>query len=89
MAKQTNITIETDSLLVLQTGQSLNAWCPRCGAQVQMIPLQGLGLISNLQAAEVEAWIQSEELHRSSTPDGAPLLCFKSMLRRFQNSGTG
>ncbi|WP_109487886.1 hypothetical protein [Occallatibacter savannae] len=89
MAKQTNITIETDTLLVLHAGQSLKAWCVRCGAQVQMIPLQGLGLVSNLLPAEVEAWIQSEQLHRSFTPEGAPLLCLKSMIGRIRSPETG
>ena len=48
MAKRTRITIETDSLLVLRGRKSLWAWCPQCGAEAEMIPLNDVGLISNL-----------------------------------------
>jgi hypothetical protein len=45
-----------------------------------MIRLEGLGVISNLPAPEVEAWIQSEDLHHTQAADGAPLICLNSML---------
>ena len=35
MAKQTKITIETDSLLILRGRSSVRAWCPRCAAEVE------------------------------------------------------
>jgi hypothetical protein len=47
-----------------------------------MIPLDGGGLISNLPPPEVEAWIQSEDLHHSRAADGAPLICLNSMIKR-------
>ena len=89
MAKLTTITIETDSLLVLEAGSSRIAWCARCSSEVQMIPLQGLGVLSNLLPAEVQDWIDSEDLHRAAAPDGAPLICLNSMLRKVQFSKTG
>ena len=54
-----------------------------------MIPLQGLGVLSNLLPAEVQDWIDSEDLHRAAAPDGAPLICLNSMLRKVQFSKTG
>jgi hypothetical protein len=47
-----------------------------------MIPLHGVGVISNLTTPEVEAWIQSEDLHHTKAADGAPLICLNSMLKR-------
>jgi len=47
-----------------------------------MIPLDGVGLISNLPPPEVEAWIQSADLHHSRAADGAPLICLNSMIKR-------
>jgi hypothetical protein len=47
-----------------------------------MIPLGGVGVISNLAPREVEAWIQSEDLHHTIADDGAPLICLNSMLKR-------
>ena len=89
MAKQTTITIETDSLMVLQAGSSHLGWCPRCSSPVQMIPLEGLGVVSNLLPAEVQDWIDSEDLHRAVSPGGAPLICLNSMLRKVQFLKTG
>ena len=84
MAKQTRITIEADSLLVLKGRSSLHAWCPQCQAESELIPIEGVGVISNLAAPEVEAWIESEELHRSESADGNALICLSSLLKRVQ-----
>ena len=84
MSKATRITIETDSLLILRGRSSLRAWCPDCASEVEMIPLDGVGVISNLAATEIEAWIQSEDLHRVFAADGALLICLNSMLKRIQ-----
>lgn len=82
MARETKITIETDSLLVVRGGRSFRAWCPECGAEVEMIPLDGIGVISNLTPVEMEAWILTEDLHHAKAADGAPLICLNSMLKR-------
>ena len=81
MARQITITIETDSLLVLRGGRSLRAWCPRCGSESEMIPLNKVGMISNFSPREVEAWLQSEDLHHSTAADGGHLVCLNSMLK--------
>jgi hypothetical protein len=86
MARKTRITIETDSLLVVRGRRSLRAWCPNCGADVDMVPIGDLGVISNMPPPEVEAWIQSEDLHHSKTADGAPLVCLNSMLKRVRKA---
>ena len=48
MAKHTKITIESDSLLILRSGSSQRAWCPRCAAEGDMIALENAGVVSNL-----------------------------------------
>ena len=70
MTKQTKITIETDSLLILRGRTSLRTWCEQCSGEVEVIPLEGVGVISNLPIPEVQAWIESDDLHRSQAPDG-------------------
>jgi hypothetical protein len=88
MAKQKKITIETDSLLILRGGIPLWAWCQQCRGEAEMIPLEGVGVISNLQPAEVEEWLESQDLHRSQTPNGETLICLNSLLKRVQKSKT-
>ena len=71
MAKRTRITIETDSLLVLRGRKPLRAWCPQCGAAAEMIPLNDVGVISNLPTVEVQTWMESPDLHHTKTAGGA------------------
>ena len=52
-----------------------------------MIPLDGVGVISNLAPPEVEVWIRSEDLHHTQAADGTPLICMNSMLKRIQKKG--
>jgi hypothetical protein len=84
MAKRTTITVETDSLLVLRGRKPQRAWCPQCLAEGDMIPMNEVGVISNLLPQEVEAWIQSDELHHIQTADGVHLICLNSMLKRIR-----
>ena len=76
------ITLETDSLLVIRGRMPLRAWCAECGAEEEMIPLDDIGVVSNLPVIEVRAWLESEDLHHSTAADGAPMICLNSMLRR-------
>jgi len=86
MGKQTKITIETDSLLILRGRNSNRAWCPQCAAEAEMIALDNLGVISNLDHAAVEEWLSSGELHRSKSANGSALICLTSLLARVQNT---
>jgi hypothetical protein len=88
MAKQTKITIETDSLLILRGGNSRRAWCPRCAAEGEMISLENTGVISNLERPALEEWLNSGELHGSQAADGSTLICLNSLLARVQNTKT-
>jgi hypothetical protein len=80
MAKQTKITIETDSLLILRGRNTSRAWCRLCAAKGEMIALDNLGIISNLDRPALEEWLNSGELHRSQAADGSELICLDSLL---------
>lgn len=88
MAKHVKITVETDSLLVLRGRMPLRAWCPQCAAEGEMIPLDDVGVVSNLPPAEIQTWIESEALHHTTSADGAPMICLNSMLKRVQKAKT-
>jgi len=86
MAKQTKITIETDSLLILRGRSFLRAWCYRCAAEVEMVALENTGAISNLDQPELEQWLGSDDMHRLQAADGSALICLDSLLARVQNT---
>jgi hypothetical protein len=87
LAKQTKITLETDSLLVMR-GVLLRRWCPECAAESEVLPFDGIGFISNLTLSEVQAWLECESIHHSQAPDGTHLICLNSLLKRLQKSKT-
>jgi hypothetical protein len=80
MTKQTTITIETNSLLILRGSSAVKAWCPYCAAESEMIGLTSLGVISNLDRSAVQEWLNSSEVHRSQAADGSPIVCLNSLL---------
>jgi hypothetical protein len=86
MAKQTRITIETDSLLILRGRSSVRAWCSRCAAEVELIALEDMGVISNMERPALEQWLNSGELHRLQAADGSALTCLNSLLARVQTA---
>jgi hypothetical protein len=76
--KQTTITIETTSLLILRAGNSKVMWCPACGAEVEML---------ELSTREISALGKlPRDVHRSDAPDGGALICLNSLLARVQTT---
>jgi hypothetical protein len=86
MAKQTTITIETKSLLILHSRSSRAAYCPDCGAEVEMIAFDDNGVISSLDRAALEQWLNSGELHHADAADGSSLICLNSLAARVRNT---
>ena len=82
MAKQTRITVESDSLLILRGQSSMRAWCSRCAAEVDTILMEDTGVISDLDQPALEECLNSERLHQLQAADGSELTCMSSLLAR-------
>jgi len=54
-----------------------------------MIPLNDIGVVSNLQPAEVQEWLESSDLHHTTAAEGVPLICLNSMLKRIRRTKDG
>jgi hypothetical protein len=89
MAKQTKIMIETDFLLIVRGLNAKREWCPLCAAEAEMIALENAGVISNLEPAALQEWLNSDELHRSQSAGGSAQICLNSLLARVQNTTLG
>jgi hypothetical protein len=88
MGKQTRITIETGSLLLLRGRSSMSAWCPRCAAEVEMVALENACVVSNLEPPALEKWLNTGELHQLQSGNGATLTCLNSLLALVQKTST-
>jgi hypothetical protein len=88
LARETKITLETDSLLIVH-GRSLpRKWCPACAAEVESFAMERTEVLSNLDQAALEEWLNSEELHRLETADGSTQICLNSLIARVQKAKT-
>lgn len=45
-------------------------------------------VLSNLDQAALEEWLNSEELHRLETADGSTQICLNSLIARVQKAKT-
>jgi hypothetical protein len=88
VSKQTKITIETESLLIMRGRTSRRTWCSECATEAEFIALEEIGVISNLDQSVFEQWVNSPELHRSETSTGSTLICLNSLLARVQKTKT-
>jgi hypothetical protein len=80
MTKQTKITIQTDSVLLLRGHNSTRARCPLCNADSEMVAIENLQIVSNLDGPGLEKWINSGVVHRLEGQDGTTLVCLNSLL---------
>jgi hypothetical protein len=80
--KDTRITIETHEIWVVRnSGGLIRRWCPDCQAEAEMIVLEETRVLADLPPAELEEWLNSQELHRLPAADGSLLVCLNSLLR--------
>jgi hypothetical protein len=78
--RQTQITLETDRLLIIRRRTSARTWCSQCGCVVDMVGLEEAGLLAGisqdaLQGGESPAW------HFTEAADKSVLICLDSLLK--------
>lgn len=88
MAKRTTIILETTSLLIFRARIVRRAWCPECGAEVEMVVSPITGVAPDPGQHDVEKWLSCMGLHRAQAADGAALICLNSLLAQLQNTKT-
>lgn len=54
-----------------------------------MIALDCTGVVSNLTPEQLQEWLNSDDLHRSQTPEGTELICMNSLLARMRSTNAG
>ena len=79
--KRTEITIETDQVLIIHRRQVSRAWCDECGCEVDAVGLEEAGVLSKRLRPRLPGCIGPEDWHVCEGPGGAPLICVKSLLK--------
>ena len=82
MKKRTEITIETDRLLVVNhRRRNLTAWCEACRMEVRMVTVDEAAARINVPSLAIYHRVETGGLHFTETSDGLLLICFNSLLR--------
>jgi hypothetical protein len=84
--KRTEITIETDQVVVIRRRQrSVRSWCQECRCEVEMIDLKEAEALTGTTQAMLCCGGGDRGWHWSQAEDGSRLLCLESLLK--PNSG--
>lgn len=79
--KRTEITVETEEILVRHAPQITKCWCAECGAEVSVATPEVASVIANLPAATITQGIASGQVHATQAADGRRSVCLSSLFR--------
>lgn len=75
MVRTTKITVETETVTILRTASTALAWCPQCGAEVEVIATESGNLSSQIQE-----WHRAGKVHVWREASGEIRICLSSLL---------
>lgn len=76
--KRTEITIETDRVLIIRRRRILRAWCEECGHEVEMVDpreAEAIAAVRGLPLRDCAQW------HVAQSHEGTGLICLDSLLK--------
>ena len=77
--KRTEITVETDTILIIRRRRSIRAWCAECGRDVDMVGREEAEALKGISATVLRDCVTG--WHISRTKDGNRLVCLESLLK--------
>jgi hypothetical protein len=85
--KRTEITIETDHILVIRRYRSIRAWCPECGCEVDMVDPEAAEVFTGdsrqpFSRQSLQDLARSRQWHTAEGPEGSMLICLESLLKQ-------
>jgi hypothetical protein len=78
--KKTEITVETDRVLVIRRRQLVRAWCEECGVEVDTLSLdEAASMTGTTSTLSRDTWMAA--WHACEGSDGSPRICLESLLK--------
>jgi hypothetical protein len=68
-----------ESLTTVRRPDPVQVWCPRCGAEVQMVTMDEAAALFGVPRATASDWWESGKLHYTNGPTGAISICLRSL----------
>jgi hypothetical protein len=82
--KRTEITIETEQVVVRKRQRQVRSWCPECRREVDMVDLKEAEALTGTPQATLSCGVAERGWHWSQAEDGSPLVCLESLLKSRQ-----
>jgi hypothetical protein len=79
--QRTEITVQTERLVIIRGSRSTRAWCRECGREVEMVALSQAAALVRGNKPVLPDPAQSHGWHISEDQNGSPLVCLESVLK--------
>jgi hypothetical protein len=79
--KGTQITVETDPVLIIRRRHATRAWCRECGCEADFVPVEQMGRLVRLGPETPDPKPGEDRCHVARGEDGLVLVCLDSWLR--------
>jgi hypothetical protein len=79
--KRTQITIETDQVLIIRRRGCIRHWCRECGRETDMVGTAQASTLTGVAQPQLLDDARNGKWHVTETDDGLPLICLDSLLK--------
>jgi hypothetical protein len=79
--RRTEITVETERVLIIRRRRVIRGWCLECRGEVDLVSLEDAGAIAKMSPPALRCSPQAHALHFCDGSDGVPLVCLESLLK--------
>jgi hypothetical protein len=85
--QRTEITIQTERVVLIRGSRSTRAWCQQCGREVEMVGLAQAAALTAGGKPVLPDSTQGQGWHVSEDETGSPLICLESVLKSMGDNG--
>jgi hypothetical protein len=90
MVKRTEITIETDQVLIIRRRRRVvRAWCAACAGKSEVVTADEAAVAAGVELQTVYGWARAGDVHFTETPEGLLLVCLNSLRPLLSGAGAG
>lgn len=85
--RRTEVTVETDEMLIISHRAEFTERCPACGEAVGLVTPEQAAAFTSIPIETICSWVETGVVHHWQTGQGVLLVCLKSLLRSSRSSG--
>jgi excisionase family DNA binding protein len=79
MKRRTEITVETNLLIIRPSSARASQLCAECPSPVLLITPEEAAVLARVSTRDVYRWVEAAQLHFTETADGRLFVCPRSL----------